>query len=81
MVNPGKFSEEKLNYYQLKSGAEIDFIERKEIGYEVKVNATQQDYDKLARYSDKLGLKEYKVVSLKETALVAKSKAIYPFIL
>ena len=75
----GKFSEEKLNYYQLKSGAEIDFVERKEVGYEVKVNATQQDYDKLAKYSDKLRLKEYKVVSLKETALVAKSKAIYPF--
>lgn len=47
--------------------------------YEVKVNATQTDFDKLAKYSDKLGLKDYKVVSLKETALVAKSEAIYPF--
>ena len=77
----GKFSEEKLNYYQLKSGAEIDFIEQKKIGYEVKTNVTRQDYNKLAKYSEKLGLKKYKVISLNQTPLVVDAKAIYPFVL
>ncbi len=75
----GKFSEDRLNYYQTKNIMEIDFIVKKEVGYEVKVNATQTDYNKLKKYANKLHLKDYKIISLNQTPLVAKSKAVYPF--
>jgi predicted AAA+ superfamily ATPase len=78
-LSPGKFLEEKLNYYQLKSGAEIDFIERKEVGYEVKVTATHSDFSQLEKSSKKLGLKEYKIISLRKTGLVEQGEAQYPF--
>ncbi len=75
----GKFSEDRLNYYQTKNIMEIDFIVKRELGYEVKVHATQTDYNKLKKYANKLNLKDYKIISLNQTPLVAESKAIYPF--
>lgn len=52
-----------LNYYQTKSGQEIDFILDKKEAYEVKQTATEQDVKKLKNISQKLGLKTYRVLT------------------
>lgn len=53
----------ELNYYQRKSGVELDFILNKRIAIEVKLTPAQQDIKRLARLSRELGLKEYKLIS------------------
>jgi len=78
-LRPNKFLEETLSYYQAKSGSEIDFIERGQLGYEVKVNAVARDYAKLIKAGEKINLKDYKIVSLESTELVKDKKAVYPF--
>ncbi|MGB9720418.1 MAG: ATP-binding protein [bacterium] len=55
----------EINYYQKKSGAEIDFILNKEIAYEIKLKSGEQDLKRLTEFSKKLGLKESYVVSRK----------------
>jgi hypothetical protein len=52
-----------LNYYQRKSGVEIDFILNKEYAYEVKVNPTNSDLRKLSALAGQLKLKDYRLVS------------------
>ena len=46
-----------LNYYQRKSGVEIDFILDKKYAYEVKINPRESDVRKLKELSMELGLK------------------------
>lgn len=58
-----------LNYYQRKSGTEIDFILDKEKAYEVKLNPTGSDLRKLEEMAKELGLKEFKVISKGYTEL------------
>ncbi len=58
-----------LNYYQRKSGAEIDFIVNKDSGYEVKLNAHPSDVNKLKNISTSLGLSNYHVVAKKQSDL------------
>lgn len=53
----------ELNYYQRKSGAEIDFILDKKEAYEVKMSPQEQDLRKLREMVSDLGLKAYAVVS------------------
>ena len=53
----------KVNYYQKYKGPEIDFVLDKKIGIEVKLKATISDIKRLERTSNKLGLKEFYVVS------------------
>lgn len=52
-----------LNYYQKKSGVEIDFILDKRIGIEVKEFATPRDYHRLERVARELSLDHYVVLS------------------
>jgi len=54
----------KLNYYQKRSGAEIDFIlPEKKLALEVKQRGRQGDYRKLEHLSDSLGIEERYVIS------------------
>ena len=54
----------KINYYQKRTGAEIDFIlPELSTAIEVKTKADQRDIDKLKTLSEKLGYKESYVVS------------------
>lgn len=54
----------KINYYQNRSGSEIDFVLReKELAVEVKNKAIKQHVQKLERLSKTLKLKEFYIVS------------------
>lgn len=54
----------ELNYYQKKTGAEIDFILDKKEAREVKVNPHNFDILKLKSMSEKLNIYDYKIISL-----------------
>jgi len=69
-------SKGKINYYQKKSGAEIDFILDESKGYEVKINPTSSDFKKAKRLAEEIGLDSVRVVSYNYTDLPA---AIYGF--
>lgn len=56
--------QDQIHYYQLKSGVEIDFIVNGKHAYEVKLQATTYDVNKLARTSSALHLVDYQVISL-----------------
>jgi|SRR3972149_3077696 len=70
MGNPAsrKYFEE-VNYYQKKSGVEIDFITDKKYAYEVKIKAYEQDIKRLAALSKELKLKDYRIISRKYSPL------------
>lgn len=53
----------ELNYYQRKSGTEIDFILEKKKAYEVKLNPQESDIRKLRNMATELNLEEFKIVS------------------
>jgi hypothetical protein len=53
----------KLNYYQRKSGVEIDFILNEEEAYEVKLSPQLTDIKRLEKIAKELNLKEYKLIS------------------
>jgi len=53
----------ELNYYQRKSGTEIDFILDKKEAYEVKWNPYESDVRKLKAMIDELNLERFTVVS------------------
>ncbi len=57
----------ELNYYQRKSGAEIDFILNKKEAWEVKTKGTKQDIRKLNRLMESLKLLKGNVVSFDYT--------------
>ncbi|KAF0144049.1 MAG: Uncharacterized protein FD156_2206 [Nitrospirae bacterium] len=59
----------EVNYFQKKSGVEIDFIVNKKLAYEVKLKAYEQDMRKLAVLADELKLKGYKIISQKYSGL------------
>ena len=59
----------EINYYQRKSGVEIDFILNKNTAIEVKINPSRQDLNKLLRISAELGIKESFIVSKKYSGL------------
>ena len=68
----------ELNYYQKKSGVEIDFILNKEKAYEVKTNPRPADLKKLSSLAKGLNIKEYKIVSRNFSAL---DNILYGFML
>lgn len=68
----------EVNYYQRKSGVEIDFILNKEEAYEIKISPDERDSEKLRVLADELKLKKYKIVSRKYTEI---RNAIYGFML
>lgn len=53
----------EINYYQRKSGLEIDFILNKNKAFEIKINPRESDFKKLRRLSRELGLKEFRIIS------------------
>jgi len=53
----------EVNYYQKKTGAEIDFIFNKEIACEVKLRADRTDLNKLQKLSNSINLKDYFIIS------------------
>ena len=71
------YLKDKVNYYQEKSGAEIDFVVGK-TGYEVKLTAGESDARKLHKIAASLGLSVAKIVSLNLAARPSPD-IIYPF--
>lgn len=59
----------EVNYYQKKSGVEIDFILDKKHAYEVKIKPDKQDAIKLNSLCGELKLKECKIISRKFSEL------------
>lgn len=53
----------KLNYYQRKSGVEVDFILNEKTAFEVKLSARISDIKRLKELSMELKLDEYKLIS------------------
>lgn len=72
-----KIFDARVMYYQKKSGAEIDFITGN-CAYEVKLTGTKSDVRRLSRFSEKLKLQKYSVVSLEEANTEG---VVYPFTL
>ena len=48
----------KINYYQKRTGAEIDFILNQKIALEAKLKGSEPDYKKLRRVSDSLKIRQ-----------------------
>ena len=59
----------EINYYQKKSGLEIDFILNKRQAVEVKNAPSEQDLNRLRRVSQELKLKDYKIISGRYSSL------------
>lgn len=53
----------EINYYQRKSGVEVDFIWNKKIGYEVKIKPDYGDLLKLNKIAKEIGLQRYAIIS------------------
>jgi len=68
----------EVNYYQKKSGVEIDFILDKKKAFEVKVSPSEREIKNLKKLSQKLGLEEFKMVSKK---YVSYENTIYGFMI
>ncbi|MBN2103821.1 ATP-binding protein [bacterium] len=54
-----------LNYYQKRSGAEIDFILDQKTAFEVKMNASESRINRLKKISESLGLTSNYLISQK----------------
>jgi predicted AAA+ superfamily ATPase len=52
-----------LNYYQRRSGVEIDFIQEKQIAFEVKQKGSNYDLLKLKKYARKLKIDEFYLIT------------------
>jgi len=66
----------ELNYYQRKTGGEIDFILNKREAYEIKIKPGKSDLNKLKKIASSIKLDSYRIVSLNYTSL---EKTIYGF--
>lgn len=53
----------KINYYQRRSGAEIDFILNNKIALEAKLTGTEFDFKRLARTSISLRINQYFLIT------------------
>ncbi|MGQ9778203.1 MAG: DUF4143 domain-containing protein [Thermodesulfobacteriota bacterium] len=53
----------EINYYQRKSGVEVDFILNKKFGYEVKIKPDYCDLQKLKKIAKEIGLQRYTIIS------------------
>ena len=68
----------KINYYQKRSGAEIDFIlSDKNIALEVKSTGSEKDYRKLKKIAQKLNCKEQYIISRKFSEYSGVIPALY----
>jgi hypothetical protein len=75
----GKFAQGLVEYYQLKSGVEIDFIYNGRVGYEVKTTGTSSDVKRLAKTAQSLKLEDYRVVSLEKVRGAPGPFVNYPY--
>ena len=75
--NPSNLLNPRVNYFQKKSGAEIDFIVDN-VGYEVKTTGSRNDVTRLTRFAKNLKLDKYFVVSL-EKSKYSTEGIVYPF--
>lgn len=66
----------EVNYYQRKSGPEIDFIFDKKKSFEVKINPSKTDLNKLAKISKELDIDFFRIVSMNYSSL---KNVIYGF--
>lgn len=71
------YLKEKINYYQEKSGAEIDFIAAG-AAYEAKLTAGESDVRKLKKIAARVGIPQVKVISLNKVVHPSPD-IIYPF--
>ncbi|MCR4277049.1 MAG: ATP-binding protein [Candidatus Roizmanbacteria bacterium] len=53
----------QINYYQKRSGAEIDFIIDKKIALEVKSKGTESDYHKLKKIASLIKIKHFFIIT------------------
>jgi hypothetical protein len=58
-----------VNYYQKKSGVEIDFILDEKCAFEVKLRADQRDLNRLAKVASGLNISEYFLVAKSHSPL------------
>lgn len=54
-----------ISFYNKRNTAEIDFVVDKKIALEVKLSGTMNDYKKLKKISDKIGIKKSAIISKK----------------
>jgi hypothetical protein len=66
----------EINYYQKKSGVEIDFILNKETGIEVKINPTENDVRRLEKISKEIRLKKFKIFTKNYPSNLDKMKNV-----
>lgn len=59
----------EVNYYQKKSGVEIDFIFDKKFAYEVKLTPYKSDVNRLKHLSRELGIEAFNIISGKFSSL------------
>jgi predicted AAA+ superfamily ATPase len=59
----------EINYYQKKSGVEIDFILDKKYAYEVKINPSETDVRRLKELSKEIGIEKGAIISKKFSTL------------
>lgn len=71
------YLKDKINYYQEKSGAEIDFVAAG-TAYEAKLTAGESDVRKLKKIAARVGIPRIKVVSLNKVVHPSPD-IIYPF--
>lgn len=69
-----------VNYYQKKTGQEIDFIIDKKIAYEVQITAELADIKKLGQIARDIGIKDFRVVS-KNFIKLLNENLLYGFML
>ncbi len=67
-----------IHYYQLKTGAEIDFIVAENTAYEVKVKASLFDVKKLQKTAQKIGITQFFEVSQDKIGS-EDQRMIYPY--
>jgi len=68
----------EVNYYQKKSGVEIDFVFNKKVTYEVKLTPNESNANRLKHLSGELGIDDFKIISRNYTSL---ENAIYGFMI
>ena len=59
----------EVNYYQRKSGVEVDFILDRNHAYEVKMMPYEQDLKRLMTTARELNIKSYQIISRRYTEL------------
>ena len=64
-----------LSFYNKRNTAEIDIILNNEKAFEVKLNATIYDYERLKKLSEKIGIEKFYLVSLNYKEI---KNVIYP---